>query len=207
MTSKMSENREVGESAKEKGAEKKKWFGRGIYGSKDVPIRLLDGFIAFLILAIVVLTVLFAWNGGYQISFDTGGGNEIPSQKLRHGSFVEEPPEPIKAGYEFAGWYYGVDLEHKWDFAVTKVGGEATLVAKWIPAKVTVKFDLAGGNWADGEPGEYTVIYGETYGKLPEPVRPGYLFDGWIYSGQKIMDDTQVTVNGEHVLTASWKES
>lgn len=195
----MSENKEIGE-----GGEKKKWFGRGIYGSKDVPIRLLDGFIALLIFAIIVLTVIFAWNGGYLVSFDTGGGNEIPSQKLRHGSLVEEPPAPLRAGYEFGGWYYGVDLEHQWDFAVTKVNSEVTLVAKWTPAKVLVKFDLDGGNWADGEPGEYTVVYGESYGKLPTPVRSGYQFDGWIYSGQQITEETLVTVNGEHVLTAAW---
>ena len=35
--------------------EKKKLFGRGIYGSKDVPIRILDGLIVGMILLAVVL--------------------------------------------------------------------------------------------------------------------------------------------------------
>ena len=44
---------------------KKRWFGRGIYGSKDVPIRILDGLITFLIVLTVALTAFFAINGGY----------------------------------------------------------------------------------------------------------------------------------------------
>jgi len=63
--------------------EKKKLFGRGIYGSKDVPIRILDGLIVGMILLAVVLTVIFSINGGYRVTFDTRGGGEIPYQNLR----------------------------------------------------------------------------------------------------------------------------
>ena len=100
---------------------KKRWFGRGIYGSKDVPIRILDGLIAFLIVLTVALTAVFAINGGYVVSFDTDGGEAIESQKLRHGSFVEDPGTPMKAGYEFEGWFYGPDLENPWYFDINKV--------------------------------------------------------------------------------------
>ena len=71
--------------------EKKKLFGRGIYGSKDVPIRILDGLIVGMILLAVVLTVIFSINGGYRVTFDTRGGGEIPYQKLRYGKLVEFP--------------------------------------------------------------------------------------------------------------------
>ena len=80
---------------------KKRWFGRGIYGSKDVPIRILDGLIAFLIVLTVALTAVFAINGGYVVSFDTDGGEVIKSQKLRHGSFVEDPGTPAKVTVRF----------------------------------------------------------------------------------------------------------
>lgn len=184
---------------------KKKWFGRGIYGSKDVPIRILDGVIGLMLVAIVALTIIFAINGGYMVDFDTAGGSEIASVKLRHGSYVEEPETPVKAGYEFDGWYYGVDLENKWKFDTNKVGSELTLTAKWVPARVPVKFDLNGGSWKAGEGQEKLVTYGETYGSLPTPQKEGASFAGWIYSGQEITEDTLVTVNGEHVLTAQWK--
>ena len=124
---------------------KKRWFGRGIYGSKDVPIRILDGLIAFLIVLTVALTAVFAINGGYVVSFDTDGGEVIESKKLRHGSFVEDPGTPMKTGYEFEGWFYGPDLENPWYFDINKVSEDVTLTARWTPAKVTVRFDLAGG--------------------------------------------------------------
>ena len=50
------------------------------------------------------------------------------------------------------------------------------------------------------------MTYGETYGELPVPQKDGYRFDGWIYSGAVIQSDTEVTMTGEHVLTARWVE-
>ena len=186
--------------------QKKRWFGRGIYGSKDVPIRILDGAIAVLILLALVLIVYFAINGGYTVSFDTDGGTEIVSQKLRHGTYVEEPDIPLKPGYTFLGWYTGEDLERKWVFSVDTVQESTKLTAKWAPAQICVKFDLNGGT-VDGqsEIPEVYVTYGQPYGTLPTPVRQGAVFDGWLYSGQTIHEDTVVFMTGEHVLTAQWK--
>lgn len=185
---------------------KKKWFGRGIYGSKDVPIRLLDGLIATVIAVIILLTVIFAVNGGFVVSFQTDGGSEVASQKLRYGELVAEPEVPTKPGYEFAGWYYENESEKKWDFAVDNVGGDLTLTAKWMPAQITVKFDLDGGS-ADGreEIDPIMVTYQEPYGTLPVPEKEGAVFAGWVYSGQAIEAETVVTMPGEHVLTAVWE--
>ncbi len=187
-------------------AARKKWFGRGIYGSKDVPIRLLDGLIGLLIAAIVILTVVFAVNGGFRVTFDTDGGNEIAFQKLRHGNPVEEPAAPVKPGYVFEGWY--VDTEDEsipWNFALDKVSGDMTLTAHWAPAGILVKFDMDGGTWqGEREIPPLEVSFMEAYGQLPVPEKEGAVFDGWYYSGAQITADTQVTVTGEHVLTARW---
>ena len=62
------------------------------------------------------------------------------------------------------------------------------------------------GTDADGAVTESKqVIFGETYGTLPEPVKEGSIFAGWEYSGQTITADTVVQMTGEHVLTAIWK--
>ena len=58
--------------------EKKKLFGRGIYGSKDVPIRILDGLIVGMILLAVVLTVIFSINGGYRVTLTPGAAEKSP---------------------------------------------------------------------------------------------------------------------------------
>ncbi|MFR8120279.1 MAG: InlB B-repeat-containing protein [Waltera sp.] len=84
---------------------KGKWFGRGIYGSKDVPIRILDGLIGVLIVVIVGMIIFFAVRGGFNIVYDTDGGSEVAARKVRYGEFLTEPETPYKPGYTFDGWY------------------------------------------------------------------------------------------------------
>lgn len=186
---------------------KGKWFGRGIYGSKDVPIRILDGLIGVLIVVIVGMIIFFAVRGGFNIVYDTDGGSEVPAQKIRYGEFITEPETPYKPGYTFDGWYTEKEGETVlWYFQSEKVTGDMTLTAHWIPAQLTVKFDYDGGTDADGAVTESKqVTFGETYGTLPEPVKEGKNFVGWEYSGQMITADTVVQMTGEHVLTAIWK--
>ena len=187
---------------------KKRLFGRGVYGSKDVPIRLLDKLIAGAIVLTVVLIIYSAVNGGFHVRFDTDGGSAVAEQKLRYGETVAEPAAPEKPGYVFSGWRIK-DTETGWNFELDTVTGSMTLVAQWKPAKLKVKLDLAGGELPGGPADsagmpELEVTYGEAYGELPEPVRDGYTFAGWVYSGSLITADSIVQTNGEHVLTAQW---
>lgn len=185
---------------------KGKWFGRGIYGSKDVPIRILDGLIGVLIVVIVAMILFFAVRGGFNIVYDTDGGSDVASRKVRYGEFITEPETPYKPGYTFEGWYTEKEGEIvQWYFQSEKVTGDMTLTAHWIPAQITVKFNYDGGTDADGSTLESKqVTFGETYGELPVPVKDGSSFEGWEYSGQIITADTPVQMTGEHVLTALW---
>lgn len=186
---------------------KKQWIGKGIYGKKDVPIRILDGMIGVFVAAIITLIVVFAVNGGFYVTFDTDGGSEVAKQKLSYGDYVEQPQEPVKPGYEFVHWVTSEDeyLAQVWDFSENKVETDTILYAVWQPAKMLVKFDLDGGAFleTDAET-EKTVIFGEAYGELPVPVKEGYRFDGWVYSQQIIQSDTVVFMTGEHILQARW---
>ena len=130
---------------------KGKWFGRGIYGSKDVPIRILDGLIGVLIVVIVGMIIFFAVRGGFNIVYDTDGGSEVAARKVRYGEFLTEPETPYKPGYTFDGWYTEKEGETVlWYFQSEKVTGDMTLTAHWVPAQFTVKFDYDGGIGADG---------------------------------------------------------
>ena len=184
---------------------KKRLFGRGIYGSKDVPIRLLDKLIIGAIVLTVVLIIYSTVNGGFYVRFDTDGGTEVVAQKLRYGATVAEPFAPEKPGYVFSGWRIK-DTETGWNFQLDTVSGSMTLVAQWKPAQITVKFDPAGGSLENGL-NEKQVTFGGQYGELPTPVREGYDFAGWVYSGNLITRDSLVQTNGEHVLTAEWRET
>ena len=73
---------------------KGKWFGRGIYGSKDVPIRILDGLIGVLIVVIVGMIIFFAVRGGFNIVYDTDGGSEVASQTVPYGGQAAVPAAP-----------------------------------------------------------------------------------------------------------------
>jgi uncharacterized repeat protein (TIGR02543 family) len=41
----------------------------------------------------------------YTLTFDTQGGGAIPAQTLIENAMVEQPPEPVRAGYTFLAWY------------------------------------------------------------------------------------------------------
>ena len=187
---------------------KKRWFGRGIYGSKDVPIRVLDACIGVMILAALVLTLWGATHSGFAINFDTGVDDlKVEAQKVQHGGLVAEPETPLRPGYTLAGWSTTPEPEvHLWNFADATVQGDMTLYAVWEAASFPVKFDLNGGT-VDGASAidPITVTYGQPYGELPVPEKEGAVFAGWVYSGQTITADTPVTMTGEHLLTAAWQ--
>ena len=149
--------------------EKKKWFGRGVYGSKDVPIRILDGFIFGAIAVVLLLVFRFATHGGYVVTFDTDGGSAVEEQTLKHGDLVMEPETPVKPGYVLKEWITSLDpsLAKTWNFDEDMVENDVTLYAVWEPAEITVKFDLDGGNLnGSAVVPDQTVTYGEAYGAL-----------------------------------------
>ena len=69
--------------------------------------------------------------------------------------------------------------------------------SKELTVYVDVTLDACGGVLADDE---VTVIFGDTYGELPEPTREGYTFDGWytekdggelVEAGTEVSDKTR----------------
>lgn len=81
-------------------------------------------------------TKLSGGNGGgggnvrYTVSFETNGGNDIASKTVTKNSVIKEPESPIKAGFDFEGWYTDKGLKTKYDFT-EKVTKNFTLYAKW----------------------------------------------------------------------------
>ena len=63
----------------------------------------------------------------YTITFDSAGGTTVEKQTIEEGLKGTKPADPIKEGFEFAGWYW---KEERYDFTST-VSENITLVAKW----------------------------------------------------------------------------
>ncbi len=90
------------------------------------------------------------------------------------------------------------------DHADANGDGLCDSCSKELTVYVDVTLDACGGVLADDE---VTVIFGSTYGELPEPTREGYEFDGWYTEkngGELVEAGTEVSDKGAHTLYAHW---
>ena len=79
---------------------------------------------------------------GFLVTFDTGGGTQVPSQRVEEGGKVAKPADPTKPSdkeheYTFAGWFFE---NEEWNFETNTVRGNITLTAKWEVTQYTEPF-------------------------------------------------------------------
>ena len=107
------------------------------------------------------------------------------------GKAIAQPiPDPVKAGYNFAGWYSDKNLTSIYDFRKIVVK-DIALYAKW-DAKVSpsaLYFDYNYKN-APNPPAAISTTYGAALSNLP--VVPIFLRKGYKFMGWKIDGDTKV---------------
>lgn len=65
------------------------------------------------------------------VTFESGGGSQVPSQIVQYGDKIPEPEEPTREGFTFNGWYTDLDRTQLWDFGADTVRGNMTLYAGW----------------------------------------------------------------------------
>lgn len=141
--------------------------------------------------------------GKYTITL-TGDGIREKTIKTGADGVVKNLPSPIRTGYVFSGWEDG---NHKDVANGDVISSNITLRAKWTLETYKITYDLAGGALQEGEgnPDSYT-IESDSF-TLQNPVKDGYLFDGWMGTG---LTDTKnsVTVSkgsaGDRAYTAVW---
>ena len=140
------------------------------------------------------------------ITYNTNGGSEIPPASYAVGSVISKPADPVKPGYNFEGWYSDPGLTQPFDFNITMPDNNITLYAKWSGKEYTVTFDPNEGTLPEGDETK-TVTFGQKYGELPTPSKPGAHFKGWFTSrtgGQMVTGDTVVAIYDNHTLYAQW---
>jgi len=136
------------------------------------------------------------------LTFETNGGSQIDAQKIEYGKLAVQPTNPIKAGFEFVGWYIDIELSAQFDFD-TPLTQDITIYASWAEVDLVVDmptvdpinpldfnisyFDLGdtkfSGAFVDqnGDPLEDLAIV-HTNGSttvLPYGKKIGYKFLGW----------------------------
>lgn len=139
-------------------------------------------------------------NNLIEIYFNTNGGNDIETFKIKKGDKVIRPANPQKEGFNFVDWYYNDDI---FDFN-TSVFESITLIAKWEVLEGTqvieISFDSNGGSIVD----TIQIAKGEKIQSIPRSEKDGYELDGWYYNGKKF--DFNTTLNDDLTLVAIWKK-
>lgn len=64
------------------------------------------------------------------VSFDTDGGTAIADQTIRSGAKADQPADPTKTGYTFAGWYNEDSFTTAFNFS-TSISADKTIYAKF----------------------------------------------------------------------------
>ncbi|MBP3966683.1 InlB B-repeat-containing protein [Paenibacillus lignilyticus] len=78
---------------------------------------------------------IFGGATNFAVTFKGDGGTPLSTtQSVALGELLTKPADPIRAGYNFAGWYKADGSA--WNFSTDKVYSDITLTAKWtdIPA-------------------------------------------------------------------------
>ena len=144
---------------------------------------------------------------GYpKITFDSNGGTAVSAIQMdSYNATASKPADPVKSGYEFAGWYCEPAFDNPMDWTAGIVRS-MTLYAKWTPVQApvvnhTVTFDSNGGSSVPTQ----TVEEGSMASAPVDPVRSGYTFKGWYLDGALFSFSSPVTA--DITLTASWTEN
>lgn len=74
-------------------------------------------------------------------------------------------------------------------------------IIRYVPEQ-RITLNAHGGSVAQAS---LIVRFNSAYGALPEPVRDGYVFDGWFYNGERITTQSIVRAIDDHELIAAWK--
>jgi len=103
------------------------------------------------------------------VNFDSQGGSAMAPQSVTCGDSAALPaPDPVREGYQFAGWYTDEDYTQSYGFEAA-VTGDITLHAKWEAAPPEEEEDPDEGPDPGGEdPDEGSGPGGEAPGNGPD---------------------------------------
>ncbi len=123
----------------------------------------------------------------YTITFDSAGGESVPSITENYGTRITPPSNPVREGYTFRSWSS--------EIPASMPAYDLRLTASWTVNRYTISFDTDGGSGIR----ERTYEYGSPTVRPDDPVRTGYTFTGWNTGFPDTMPASDV------VLKAEWR--
>ena len=147
-------------------------------------------------------TVYAKWEKNtYTVTFNSNGGTQIESQKVKYKELAKKPENPTKLGATFGGWCKDVDCLQSFDFNNDLIIKDITLYAYFTVNGIEIEFNTDGGNEIEKVGIEAGNSLGE---KLRTPEKAGYTFNGWYdKNGNRVYANTVLTENT--TLKAKWE--
>ncbi|WFR65444.1 InlB B-repeat-containing protein [Paenibacillus amylolyticus] len=150
------------------------------------------------------VTLYAGWSTNqYVASFESNGGTLVSEQLLNYGNPVQEPQQPNRTGYTFAGWYSDPGLQQRFDFATSSIQDHVQLYAGWERILYTVSFDTTGGS----DIPDMSIGYGEPLILINEPTSDteGQVFAGWFADAElTVKFDFSQPIQSDVTLYAKW---
>ncbi|MBQ8016014.1 MAG: InlB B-repeat-containing protein, partial [Clostridia bacterium] len=149
-----------------------------------------------------------------KIVFETNGGNNIPDSTFTAPAQVDAPANPVKEGYDFAGWYKDAKLTDgpiSWPVQMNNATGFVAYAA-WAPQMHSISFELGEPETKyDTKTENMPVLSGLTDTVIPAkdyppaPLKFGYVFDGWSLNGERFELDGATYPKTDIVLEPIWR--
>ena len=150
------------------------------------------------------IVIYAAWKyEQYKVTFDSTGGDISSAEVTVNYGVVNNLPEPVKAGYSFAGWYNGnelIDTSKIW-----LIKEDITLTAKWNLVTYKIEYELNGGTPISGSLKTSYTIETPTM-VLPILAKEGFKFLGWSLEEGPISRDVIISKGsyGDRKYIANW---
>lgn len=140
----------------------------------------------------------------YIITYDANGHGTAPAAQTKEPGGSVTIADAITADhYTFKWWCSTPDNTGALFLPGSTYSADLdrTLYAIWQADTHTVTFDADGGTVS---PATKTVTYGEKYGTLPTPTKPGETFYGWFLGDLLITENSIVELDDDATLKAAW---
>lgn len=124
----------------------------------------------------------------YTVNFVDWDSTVLSTQNIEHGSPATAPSNPFRDGYFFVGW----------DTDFSAITGDTIVTALYEVMTHTVTFETGGGT----NIGAQIIEHGKTATKPQDPVRQGYVFNGWTEFDVPYYFDKPVTTTTS--IKAEW---
>ncbi len=151
------------------------------------------------------MTLFAKWSPNtYTASFELNGGNQSTDYdpiEYVYGTSFEQPTDPTREGYEFAGWYSNSNFTTIYTGWNGSRASNHTIFAKWEPAQYTITFNTDGGSVVD----PITQAYLSEVNEPIAPSKEGYGFIGWYDLNNELVIWPYIMPLGGTELRAEWQ--